>query len=89
MREKDDEMSIFYERHNPAEPTENQSNLGFWMIMLSGFILLGVTLAISLRGAEALMGAWGPLVVIAGGLIGALMVIGAAYYAIRHALSYN
>lgn len=89
MREKDDEMSIFYERHNPTQPTENQSNLGFWMIMLSGFILLGVTLAISLRGAEALMGAWGPLVVIAGGLIGALMVIGAAYYAIRHALSYN
>lgn len=89
LRVKDDEMSIFYERHNPAKPAETQNNLGFWMIMLSGFILLGVTLAISLRGAESLMGAWGPLVVIAGVLIGALMVIGAAYYAIRYALSYN
>lgn len=89
MRGKDDEMSIFYERHNPAKPSETDNNLGFWLIMLSGFILLGITLAISLRGAESLMGAWGPLVVIAGVLIGALMVIGAAYYAIRHALSYN
>jgi len=89
MRIKDDEMSIFYERHNPAKPSEAENNLGFWLIMLSGFILLGITLAISLRGAESLMGAWGPLVVISGVLIGALMVIGAAYYAIRHALSYN
>lgn len=89
MRIKDDEMSIFYERHNPAKPSDAENNLGFWLIMLSGFILLGITLAISLRGAESLMGAWGPLVVISGVLIGALMVIGAAYYAIRHALSYN
>lgn len=87
MRDHNDDMSIFYERHNLAKPEPETSNFGFWMIMLAGFILLGMTLAISLRGAEAIMGAWGPLVVISGVLIGALMVIGAAYYAIRHALS--
>lgn len=89
MRDYNNDMSIFYERHNMVEPQQDPNNIGFWMIMLGGFILLGMTLAISLRGAEALMGPWGPLVVISGVLIGALMVMGAAYYAIRDALSYN
>ena len=79
--------SRYIERHAPPdESAETQSNLGFWMIMLTGFLLLGASAAAYLRGAEGLLGEYGPLIILSGLFIGAMMILGAAYYAIRRAL---
>lgn len=83
MRQRSDSAARYIES-NPVEyEDQEEGSLGFWMIMLTGFILLGASIAASLRGAEDIMGQWGPILVLAGLMIGGLMVLGAAYYAIR------
>ena len=51
-----------------------------------GSLLLGASLAAYLRGAEALFGANGALIVICGIIIGAMMLMGSLYYAFRQTL---
>ncbi len=86
MRYQTSRTERYIERYAPEEDEERETeNLGFWMIMLTGFILLGASLAASLRGAERLFGVWGPLLILSGLIIGAVMVLGAAYYALRRA----
>jgi hypothetical protein len=83
MRQRSDSAARYIE-NNPIEYTDpDEGNTGFWMIMLTGFILLGASIAASLRGAEEIMGQWGPVLVLAGLMIGGLMILGAAYYAVR------
>lgn len=83
MRVRSDSAARYIDLNPLAPVTEEEGTLGFWMIMLGGFVLLGISLAAMLRGAENLMGEWGPLAVMAGLMIGGLMILGAAYYAIR------
>ena len=51
-----------------------------------GSLLLGASIAAYLRGAEALFGANGQLIVICGIIIGAMMLMGSLYYAFRQTL---
>lgn len=83
MRQRSDSAARYIETNPVTYADDEQGNTGFWMIMLTGFILLGTSIAASLRGAEEIIGQWGPLLVLAGLMIGGLMVLGAAYYAIR------
>lgn len=86
MRDRSDSASRYIERYAPSDDEDKKnSNLGFWIIMLTGFILLGASFAARFRGAESLLGESGPLLIMAGLLIGAVMILGAAYYAIRQA----
>ncbi len=83
MRQRSDSAARYIQSNPIPYVDEDQGNAGFWMIMLTGFILVGASIAANLRGAEEIMGQWGPLLVLAGLMIGGLMVLGAAYYAIR------
>jgi len=86
MRYNSDSASRYIERYAPSDEDDNKkSNLGFWIIMLTGFILLGASLAAGFRGAKSLLGEAGPLLILSGLLIGGVMILGAAYYAVRRA----
>lgn len=85
MRHRTTSTERYIERYAPAEEKKETGNLGFWMIMLTGFVLLGCSIAASLRGAERLLGEWGPLLILSGLIIGAVMVLGSAYFALRRA----
>ena len=82
-----DSASRYIERHAPPEDdTVESGNLGFWVIMLTGFVLLGASLAAYFRGAEEFLGEYAPLLILSGLLIGSVMVLGAIYYAIRRSI---
>mgnify|MGYP003118670436 CR=1 FL=1 len=84
---KSDSASRYIERHAPPDAdTDGQSNLGFWVIMLTGFVLLGASLAAYFRGTEGILGEYGPLLILSGLLIGSVMVLGAIYYAVRRSI---
>lgn len=87
-RSNADSASRYIERYAPSdEKVDGSSNLGFWLIMLSGFILLGSSVAGMFKGVETLLGEYGPLLLLSGLIIGTMMIFGAIYYALRRAFS--
>lgn len=65
------------------KPSETQSGLGLWIPVLLGFILLGASGATLIKGAEALLGAWGPIIAFTGLVIGVGLILTGIYAALR------
>ena len=67
--------------------TKTGTSLPYWIMILLGSTLFGGSIAAILRGSKQILGEFGPLIAITGVFIGAMMLFGALYYAIR--LSFN
>lgn len=87
MRLHGDSPDPFASREMPKPVEKTSSALGLWAIMVLGLILLILAALTHYQGSERLLGEWGPLMVLAGALIGALMILGGLYYLIRRAFS--
>jgi len=60
-----------------------QYSLGLWIPILLGFILFGAAGGAMVRGSEALLGAWGPIIAVTGFVIGAALIIAGVYAYLR------
>ncbi len=88
--EREDSASKYIKKTPRAElemATETKANSGaslpYWIMILLGSTLFGGSIAAILRGSKQLLGEFGPFLAIIGVFIGALMLFGALYYAIR------
>jgi len=89
IRERsDDSASKYIELNETVEDDNKDSNLPYWVMIVFGSVLLGSSIAAYMRGARALLGESGPTIVVCGAIIGAMMLIGALYYAFRKTLSH-
>ena len=86
IRARSDDSASKYIELNETPEEVSRSNLPYWIMITFGSLLLGASLAAYLRGAEALFGANGALIVICGIIIGAMMLMGSLYYAFRQTL---
>ncbi|MEP4053347.1 MAG: lysozyme [Litorimonas sp.] len=66
----------------PQAPPE-KSGLGLWIPVLLGFVLLGAAGGTLIRGAEALLGQWGPIIAFTGFVIGIGLILAGIYAALR------
>lgn len=82
----EDSASKFIELGRDEE-IKPSSVLPYWIMIIFGSTLLGGSVAGYLKGAKALFGENGPIIVISGALIGGMMLFGALYYAFRKTLS--
>jgi len=87
IRVRSDDSASKYIELNEAPEEVSRSNLPYWIMITFGSLLLGASVAAYLRGGEVLFGANGQLIVICGTIIGAMMLIGALYYAFRQTFS--
>lgn len=62
---------------------ETSSGLGLWIPVLLGFILLGAAGGTLIRGAENLLGEWGPIIAFTGFIIGIGLILAGIYAALR------
>ena len=86
IRARSDDSASKYIELNETPEDVGRSNLPYWIMITFGSLLLGASIAAYLRGAEALFGANGQLIVICGIIIGAMMLMGSLYYAFRQTL---
>lgn len=82
----EDSASKFIELGSDEE-IKPSSVLPYWIMIIFGSTLLGGSVAGYLKGAKALFGENGPIIVISGALIGGMMLFGALYYAFRKTIS--
>ena len=85
MRLHGDSPDPFASREMPQAVEKPSSSIGLWAIMVLGLVTLFLAFAVNYQGAERLLGEWGPLIVLAGALIGGLMLLGGFYYLVRRA----
>ena len=62
---------------------EKTNSLGLWIPVMLGFILLGAAGGTMIRGSEALLGAWGPIIAFTGFVIGIGLILAGIYAALR------
>lgn len=82
----DDSASKYIEMDDTVSEVQG-TNLPYWMMIVFGAVLLGSSVATYKKGAIALLGENGPMIVFSGILIGSMMLIGALYYAFRQTFS--
>ena len=66
------------------EPKRKTRHLGLWIPVILGFILLGVASGTMIRGSEALLGAWGPIIAFTGFVIGTGLIIAGIFAYVRN-----
>jgi hypothetical protein len=64
-------------------PPQKTSGLGLWIPVVLGFVLLGAAGGTLIRGAEALLGEWGPIIAFTGFVIGICLILAGIYAALR------
>lgn len=62
---------------------EKQSNVGLGMLILLGFILVGLSTGAMAAGSERLIGEWGPIITFTGIVIGIGLILSGVYGALR------
>lgn len=86
IRQRTDSAAKYIER-NVVDTLPNtvstQNGLGLWIPVLLGFILLGASGGSLIKGAEALLGDWGPIIAFTGLVIGVGLILTGIYAALR------
>jgi len=62
---------------------EKQTALELWIPVLLGFVLLGAAGGTLIRGAETLLGTWGPIIAFMGLVIGIGLILAGIYAVLR------
>jgi GH24 family phage-related lysozyme (muramidase) len=70
-------------REGPPIEVKKTSGLGLWIPVMLGFLLLGAAAGTLIRGAEALLGVWGPIIAFTGLVIGVGLILAGIYAALR------
>ena len=70
-------------QQHAVHDVEKPSVLGLWIPVLLGFVLLGAAGGTLIRGAEALLGAWGPIIAFTGLVIGIGLILAGIYAVLR------
>ncbi len=86
FRVRTDSAAKYIQSSTPVLPTvveQKESGLGLWIPVILGFLLVGPAAAIMLRGSEALLGSWGPIIVFTALVIGAGLILAGVYAALR------
>lgn len=78
-----DSASKYIELDNEVEVEDATTNLPYWVMIIFGALMLGANIAVYLRGAQNLLGANGQVIALGGMIIGAMMLLGALYYAFK------
>ena len=68
---------------NVQDIEDSPAIAGLWIPILFGFVLLGSSIALKLRGAESLLGELGPSLIFAGLVIGVFLILMGVYAALR------
>ncbi len=89
--DQDDSASKFIAYDPYPEPMPNPPrSIGLYaFMMVTGMAIIGIVIAINLRGSELILGEYGPVTVMIGGLVGLMVVLGAFYYFLRNLLRKN
>lgn len=86
FRVRTDSAAKYIETHAPdimPSASPEKSGLGLWIPVLLGFILLGAAGGTLIRGAETLLGQWGPIIAFTGFVIGIGLILTGIYAALR------
>ncbi len=67
--------------------TETSSIWAYGIMMASGLILMCLSLYAKLKGAVSLLGPWGDIAVLAGLIMGGVIILGSIYYIMKSVLS--
>jgi len=79
----EDSASRFIDMHADGEAEEKVSSLPYFLMMILGSTLFGGGIAAWLKNKGEMFGDYGPLMTMCGIFIGAMMLLGALYYAAR------
>jgi len=86
FRARTDSAARYIETTQPetalTEP-KRHSGFGLWVLILLGFILAGAAGGVLFKGADALLGAWGPTIAFTGLVIGIGLILMGIYAALR------
>ena len=86
FRARTDSASKYIKTYTPtpSEPLpEKKAGAGLWIPVLLGFTLLGAAAGAMWRGAEALLGEWGPIIAFTGIVIGVGLILAGIYATLR------
>jgi GH24 family phage-related lysozyme (muramidase) len=64
-------------------PVPTSSELGLWIPVIIGFVLVGLAGGTMISGAEGLLGDWGPIIAFTGFVIGLSLIMMGVYAALR------
>ena len=79
----EDSASRFIDIDADEEPKEKVSSLPYFLMMILGSTLFGGGIAAWLKNKGEMLGEYGPLLTMCGIFLGAMMLLGALYYAAR------
>ncbi len=86
LRPRTDSAAKYIETYFPEvepEAPDTTNHLGLWIPVLLGFVLLGAAGGAWFRGAEILLGAWGPIIAFTGIIIGVGLILAGIYAYLR------
>ena len=91
IRQRTDSAAKYIETTEPAaavvpEPKEDK-NLGLWILILLGFILIGLAGGAMIGNSESIFGEWGDIITFTGFVIGVGLILYGVYAALRMNLS--
>lgn len=66
---------------------DRSSTFAFGVMMLSGLILFCLSLYANIKDPVTLLGAWGPVAVMAGLIMGGMIILGSIYYILKSAFT--
>ena len=62
---------------------KDQGGFGLWVLVLLGFTLVGLAVGALMKGSQAILGDWGPIISFSGFVIGICLILAGIYAALR------
>lgn len=86
FRAPPDSAAKYIEKYAPEtveDVPENKAGSGLSIPVILGFILMGASAGAMVKGSEALLGSWGPIITFTGFVIGAGLILAGIYAVLR------
>ena len=85
-RMRTDSAAKYIETTTPAQTDvlrAEQNNFGVWVLVILGFLLVGLAGGAMMSGSKALLGDWGPIIAFTGFVIGIGLILAGIYAKLR------